>query len=673
MNSPLVNYTFNASAKTITLTDVATVDTRRVRVIKNLTTNTYIYRVTDTSVSQITATTNVITFTGSNTSMTNGDSLMIQYDLDISLDTQKVFITDPISAAKVSISATGALSVGLPATTVFSDSLNGTVIDITNRWNAPVLAGSGTVTQNGTSGLIFTNGTTANNGGQISTQPTFDISGAIQYIFALGVQLETTTIATGNHRFFGLANQGTSYSTTNPIKEGVGFEVTTAGVLRAVIYSADTVIFSQNLTIPVDGVQHLYGVFLLGNYIFWYIDQFSIPVAVSGLLQPSNTVLPIRLHSLNAGSTTTGTPIFNSFSIAIVDSSRNGTNITDGTFGWRKAIIDSIGNLATNNPPLNLIGQSAQTATIQNIIPATSVSTGTDLGSYKSACIQVVSTGTGGTFIFEGSNDPTNNYQTIPVYNQLILTGTPITAAITATATQIGYIFPITFRYIRLRIATTITGGSIQAVSTFSQLPFIPPVLQIAQATGANLNAAISSLPTLATVTTVATVTTLANGQTADDAASTGNPVRIGGRVKTTNTTTYASGDAANIAVTTDQSLITKPFAAPELDWSYAAASGGIVNTTDVVLVATAGASLRRYITSISIINASATIATEVVIKDGSTIVWRGYVGAGTLLNSVVGITFLNPLKTTANTALNFACITTAAQVYVNAQGYTAP
>jgi hypothetical protein len=33
---------------------------------------------------------------------------------------------------------------------------------------------------------------------------------------------------------------------------------------------------------------------------------------------------------------------------------------------------------------------------------------------------------------------------------------------------------------------------------------------------------------------------------------------------------------------------------------------------------------------------------------------------------------FGNPLRTTAATALNFACITTAAAVYVNAQGFTA-
>lgn len=316
------------------------------------------------------------------------------------------FISDPTSLTKASVSAAGALSVGLPATTVFNDSLNGTVIDVTNRWNTPILAGTGTVTQNGTSGLIFTNGTTSNNATQIFSQPTFDISGAIQYVFALGIQLEATTITTGNHRFYGLANQGTSYSTSNPIKEGVGFDITTAGILRAVIYSADAVTFSQNLTIPLDGAEHLYGVFFLGNYIFWYIDQFSIPVAVSGLLQPSNTVLPIRLHSLNGGSTTVGTPIFNAFSMAIVDSTRNGINITDGTYGWRKATVSASGELSIKSSGIpTSLGQktmaNSQAVTIasdQSTLPVQQQDQSTT-GNIITQNLNATGTGTAGSFV----------------------------------------------------------------------------------------------------------------------------------------------------------------------------------------------------------------------------------------------------------------------------------
>lgn len=163
---------------------------------------------------------------------------------------------------------------------------------------------------------------------------------------------------------------------------------------------------------------------------------------------------------------------------------------------------DQIVNTMTND--LFVTGQAAQTAIVNNILTTTSGAAATDTLNYKSALVQVVSTGTAGTFIFEGSNDNTN-FQTIPVYSQLILTGTPITAAITATATQLGYTFPLQFRYIRLRIVTAITGGSIQAFTRLSVAPWTPTVTQVAQNTAANLltTATIGS----GTVTTVSSVT----------------------------------------------------------------------------------------------------------------------------------------------------------------------
>lgn len=102
---------------------------------------------------------------------------------------------------------------------------------------------------------------------------------------------------------------------------------------------------------------------------------------------------------------------------------------------------------------------------------------------------------------------------------------------------------------------------------------------------------------------------------------------------------------------------------------AVASAAGGVINTTDVVLSLAAGAGLRRYICSMQLSNNSA-VATEVVLKDGATIIWRGHLPANAPMAEII---FENPLRTTANTALNFACITTGAAVYVNAQGFTAP
>jgi hypothetical protein len=159
------------------------------------------------------------------------------------------------------------------------------------------------------------------------------------------------------------------------------------------------------------------------------------------------------------------------------------------------------------------------------------------------------------------------------------------------------------------------------------------------------------------------------NGQSAHDAAVAGNPVRGAGRALTAAYTTVATGDTADFITTLQGVQIVRQWQIPELEWSYAAAAGGVVNTTDVVLAAAAGTGLRRYITSMTLSNNSAT-ATEVVLKDGATIIWRGQLPGNAPMSEVV---FSNPLKSSANAALNFACITTAAAVYVNAQGYTAP
>lgn len=160
-------------------------------------------------------------------------------------------------------------------------------------------------------------------------------------------------------------------------------------------------------------------------------------------------------------------------------------------------------------------------------------------------------------------------------------------------------------------------------------------------------------------------------GAAAHDAAVSGNPVRIGGRALTANYAAVATGDTADIIVTTTGVQIVKPYALHESDWTYAAASGGIINTTDVaVKAAAAPAGIRNYVTSVSLSNNSAT-ATEFVIKDGaSTVLWRGHLPGNAPAQQ---INFPTPLRGTAATAVNVACITTGAAVYCNIQGYIAP
>lgn len=105
-----------------------------------------------------------------------------------------------------------------------------------------------------------------------------------------------------------------------------------------------------------------------------------------------------------------------------------------------------------------------------------------------------------------------------------------------------------------------------------------------------------------------------------------------------------------------------------ETAFQFAGATGGIINTSDVAINAAAGAGIRNYLNSIWFKNTSAT-ASEIVVKDGATVIWRGHVGASMTFGEM--ITFCPPLRGTANTALNVALLTTATATIVSAQGYT--
>lgn len=160
-------------------------------------------------------------------------------------------------------------------------------------------------------------------------------------------------------------------------------------------------------------------------------------------------------------------------------------------------------------------------------------------------------------------------------------------------------------------------------------------------------------------------------GAAAHDAAISGNPLRISGRALTSDYAAVATGDVADLKTTLTGALITRPYAIPELEWSYVAASGGITNTTGVTIKAAAAAGIRNYLTGLQLANNSAT-ATDVQIRDGAagTVLWRGFLPANSPL---VNIQFQSPIKGTAATLLEVACGTTGTATYVNAQGYTAP
>lgn len=155
-----------------------------------------------------------------------------------------------------------------------------------------------------------------------------------------------------------------------------------------------------------------------------------------------------------------------------------------------------------------------------------------------------------------------------------------------------------------------------------------------------------------------------ASGNTAQDAAAP-NPIAIGGRAANANQAAMsAAGDLVHTMHTMIGAVVNKPFAIPEAEWN---ASLALTTTTPVAIQATAGAGLKRHITSAWAINTGAAIV-ELILLDGATERARFPLP----INVPVPIDFPTGLVVTANTALN-ANLSAAGTVRLVATGYTAP
>ena len=152
-------------------------------------------------------------------------------------------------------------------------------------------------------------------------------------------------------------------------------------------------------------------------------------------------------------------------------------------------------------------------------------------------------------------------------------------------------------------------------------------------------------------------------GTAAEDAAASGNPVLVGGVVRTAVApTTLVAGDVARATMTLGAATVFKPYGVAETGWN---ASLALTTATAAPIQAAAGASLKRHITALQAINTGAS-AVDLILLDGATERWRITLP----VNVPVSITFPTELVATANTALN-ANLSAVGTVRANFQGYT--
>lgn len=139
------NYTFNTVAKTITLTDIATVRLDKLALITDVTTNKILYNFANSSIATATVATNVITLSALQGGEANGDKLRIDYDVESSDTSAFADTTSPVSASSLPL-PTGA------ATAAKQDTGNTSLSSIDGKITAvntgAVVVSSGSVTAN---------------------------------------------------------------------------------------------------------------------------------------------------------------------------------------------------------------------------------------------------------------------------------------------------------------------------------------------------------------------------------------------------------------------------------------------------------------------------------------------------------------------------------------------
>ena len=222
----------------------------------------------------------------------------------------------------------GQINVASDGAALFTDTFDSTTIDTVFRWNAAVLAGSGTVTQlNGS--LIITNSTTTSNAGALSSQVSFTRQGFGWLKFGIGMKIEAASQA-NTHKFWGIGTPNASFTAATPLADAVGFEEDITGQLAAVIYAGNTRVYQAKLPYPTDGNPHAYVAHIRDDYVFWFVDNLEVPVAYTGWTSPTTNTLPIRLHAINHTVAPGVAPTFNAYGIGLADSSGSADVIFNG-------------------------------------------------------------------------------------------------------------------------------------------------------------------------------------------------------------------------------------------------------------------------------------------------------------------------------------------------------
>lgn len=274
-----------------------------------------------------------------------------------------------------------------------------------------------------------------------------------------------------------------------------------------------------------------------------------------------------------------------------------------------------------------------------------------DCSQFSSLLIQCTSMGTSGVVTVQWTNDPAltvGNRVTATLFDQAGASSTTFNSAVLRKTNREA-------RYCIIRLTTATTAGTTTLFVNGSQLG-----LQTFLATQPISGTVTANLGTGGT-----SATSLGKAEDAAHASGDTGVPAWGVRYETL-TAPNAAGDYGFIQVDELNKLVITPYA-PSVNQVQGINAAAITTTSDTLIIAAGAAGVRNFITSANWVNTSAT-PTEVQIKDGATIIWRGWLAA----NSNLYVQFPTPLRGTAATAVNATCVTTATNTFCTLTGFRA-
>lgn len=324
--------------------------------------------------------TGIIATVGAVTAITNalpvGSNVIGKVSIDQTTPgtTNKVDIADSLNNPVSAFPATFLRMTDEPHQ-LFYDAFD-TAIDTTNRWT--VTSGNSGVAATNTAGVMtMGTGTVANGYSKLTSQPSFTLPIPAWLGVSDAIALPDGAAPVSNsYLYWGTGTTPGTPSVATPVTDGYGFERNIDGKLRAVVYAGGTRTVIQDLstsgnsTQPTDAAYHRYIIYIRTDKAYWYIDGITSAqlVATSNFQSSQVQTLPRLFLTIGNSSPPVSNITLTCTGATTWDTGKNNFQLSDGTFPWRKALIDALGNQnvkqRADNAALTNVAASASSVTL---------------------------------------------------------------------------------------------------------------------------------------------------------------------------------------------------------------------------------------------------------------------------------------------------------------------